>query len=403
MAREYDVMVAGHLCLDIIPRFPDTGAGSFEEIFTPGKLVIMAGVATGTGGPVSNTGIAMRRLGNRVSFSARVGDDDFGKLTVDALKRHGHADGVRVVAGATSSYTVAIAPPGIDRIFLHDPGTNDSYGADDLDPALIADCRHFHFGYPPLMRRMYSQEGQELERIFRAAKQAGATTSCDMALPDPQSESGKAPWARILARVLPHVDIFLPSVEESLYMLEPERFGRIRAEHKGDDLIDHLSARHFSSLAERLLSLGAKMVALKSGHRGWYIRTGGEDGFAAMGAARPGDPANWADRELWCPAYRVERIASATGSGDSSIAGFLTALLRGEPIETALKYAVCLGWQNVQVLDAVSGIRPLQEAARFIARHAPLIDPEITSPEWTWRQAHRLWSGPGDRPRSAGR
>jgi len=402
MKRDYDVMVAGHLCLDIIPRFPDAAGGRFEEILTPGKLVLMAGVATSTGGPVSNTGIAMRWLGNRVSFSARVGDDDFGKLTVDALRRHGCAEGVHAVEGASSSYTVAIAPPGIDRIFLHDPGTNDAYGADDLDPALIADCRHFHFGYPPLMRRMYSQQGKELERVFRLAKQAGATTSCDMALPDPQSESGKAPWAEILARVLPHVDIFLPSVEESLYMLQPERFARMKAEHKGDDLIDHLSARDFSELADRLLSLGAKIAALKSGHRGWYIKTGGQDGFGAMGAARPGHADNWANRELWCPAYRVDRIASATGSGDSSIAGFLTALLRGEPIERALQYAVCLGWQNVQVLDAVSGVRPLDEATQFIARHEPFIDPQIPSATWRWREEHRLWSGPGDRPGSAG-
>ena len=402
MTRDYDVMVAGHLCLDIIPRFPDMGVVRFDAIFTPGKLVLMAGVATSTGGPVSNTGIAMRRLGNRVSFSARVGDDDFGKLTVDALKRHGCAEGVHAVEGATSSYTIAIAPPGIDRIFLHDPGTNNSYGADDLDPAMIAECRHFHFGYPPLMRRMYSERGEELERIFRVAKEAGATTSCDMALPDPQSESGKAPWGEILARVLPYIDIFLPSVEESLYMLEPERFLHMKKEHKGDDLIDHLSARDFSGLADRLLSLGAKITALKSGHRGWYIKTGGKDGFASMGAARPGDSENWANRELWCPAYRVERIASATGSGDSSIAGFLTAFLRGEPIETALKYAVCLGWQNVQVLDAVSGIRPLDEATQFIARTEPFIDPGITSAEWTWRRTHQLWSGPGDRLRSAG-
>ncbi len=401
MTRHYDVMVAGHLCLDIIPRFPDMGPGRFDAIFTPGRLVLMAGVAISTGGPVSNTGIAMRKLGNRVSFSTRIGDDDFGRLTVNALKRHGCADGVRAVEGATSSYTIAIAPPGIDRVFLHDPGTNNSYGADDLDPALIAGCRHFHFGYPPLMRRMYTDQGRELERIFRIAREAGATTSCDMALPDPQSESGKAPWGEILARVLPYVDIFLPSVEESLYMLEPARFLQLKQEHKGDDLTDHLSARDVSGLGDRLLALGAKMAALKSGHRGWYIKTGGKDGFASMGAARPGDSENWANRELWCPAYRVDRIASATGSGDSSIAGFLTAFLRGAPIEMALKYAVCLGWQNVQALDAISGIRPLGEAAQFIARAESLIDPGITSPEWAWQETHQLWSGPGDGLESA--
>ncbi|MDI6773979.1 MAG: carbohydrate kinase family protein [Verrucomicrobiota bacterium] len=100
MKTNYDVMVAGHLCLDIIPRFTDTGTRRFDEIFRPGKLVFMRGVAIGTGGSVSNTGIVLQRLGNRVCFSARVGDDDFGRLTVEALKRHGCADGVRAVEGA---------------------------------------------------------------------------------------------------------------------------------------------------------------------------------------------------------------------------------------------------------------------------------------------------------------
>lgn len=36
--RPYDAMVAGHLCLDIIPRFPDSGASTFSEIIRPGKL-----------------------------------------------------------------------------------------------------------------------------------------------------------------------------------------------------------------------------------------------------------------------------------------------------------------------------------------------------------------------------
>ncbi len=397
MARNYDIMVAGHLCLDIIPRFTGAGARRFDEIFRPGKLVVMDGVATSTGGPVSNTGIALRKLGNRVSFSARIGDDDFGRLIIEALKAHGCADGVHVVKGASSSYTIVVAPPGIDRVFLHDPGTNNTYCAQDLDPTLIADCRHFHFGYPPLMRRMYADKGKELEKIFLTAKKAGATTSCDMALPDPQSEAGKAPWGEILARVLPHIDIFLPSVEESLYMLEPDRFNSMKKEHHGEDLIYHLSPQDYSALADKLLSLGAKMTTLKSGRRGCYMKTRGEKEFASMGAARPRDPKNWSNRELWCQAYYTEHIASATGSGDSSIAGFLTAFLNGETIEMALKYAMCLGWQNVQVLDAVSGIRPLKEATEFISQKKPLEEAAIEAPGWQWHEADRLWSGPGDK------
>jgi len=389
-------MAAGHLCLDVIPRFPDTGATQIGEIMRPGKLVNIEEAVISTGGPVSNTGINMKTLGGKVCFCARVGDDLFGGITVDMLRRSGNADGIHVVQGAASSYTLAIAPPNIDRIFLHCPGTNNAFGPEDLDPELIAQCRHFHFGYPPLMRRMYENGGEGLERVFRIAKEAGATTSCDMTLPDPASPSGEVDWAGVLEKILPHVDLFLPSVEEALYMIDRPGFLRLREAHENANLIDLVSPQRYGELAGALLALGAKMVSLKSGHRGFYLRTASEDTFDGMGIARPGDPANWSARELWAPAFEVPAFGSATGSGDSAIAGLLSAYLRGLSIEEALKYATCCGLQNVQVLDAVSGIRPWGETTAMLANDMPLIDAHIDAEGWRWMGGHRLWAGPHD-------
>lgn len=396
MSRPYDIMVAGHLCLDVIPRFPRGIGSTIAEILRPGTLVNVGEAGISTGGPVSNTGLNMQTLGAKVCFCARIGDDDFGRLTVERLERSGNAAGVHVARGRSSSYTIVVAPPGIDRIFLHNPGTNNEFGPEDLDPALIARCRHFHFGYPPLMRRMYADGGLALAEIFRVAKQAGATTSCDMSLPDPSSESGRADWPAILAAILPYVDLFLPSIEESFFMLEPARFLEMKRRHDGGDLIEHLAPDDYSRTAGTLLELGAKAVSLKTGHRGFYLRTGPAERFAGMGAARPGDPGNWGDREIWAPAFVVEELASATGSGDSAIAGFLSGFLRGLDIETSLKYATCCGWQNLQVLDAVSGIRPWEETTEILGRDLPMIDARVESPGWDWSEAHGLWTGPGD-------
>ena len=71
------------------------------------------------------------------------------------------------------------------------------------------------------MANCYKNEGAELLQIFEIAKSAGAITSLDMALPDPTSDSGNAPWQKILEKVLPYVDIFLPSIEEAYFMLDP--------------------------------------------------------------------------------------------------------------------------------------------------------------------------------------
>ena len=397
MNNKHDITVAGHLCLDIIPLFPDTGSRDMAAIMSPGKLVNVDDAKISTGGPVSNTGLNMKQLGLDVCFCSCVGDDQFGKIALDMLSKSGNAEGVKVLKDQASSYTVVIAPPGIDRIFLHNPGTNNIFGADDLNIDLISQCRHFHFGYPPLMKNMFDNQGDNLLEVFQIAKQAGATTSCDMTLPDPASVSGKAPWKKILTKILPFIDIFVPSVEETLYMLDPDRFLKMKQEHNNVELIDFLNAEDYSELADELLAMGCKMTTLKSGHRGFYVKTASKDKFDDMGAAKPADYDNWSERQLWAPAYEVDSFGSATGSGDSSIAGFLSAFLKGLDIEQSLKYATCLGYQNVCVLDAVSGIKDWDTTTAMINDSMPMIDINIDGQGWNYSEQFKLWAGPKDR------
>ncbi len=61
---------------------------------------------------------------------------------------------------------------------------------------------------------MYEDEGEQLIESYCRVHENGVITSLDMALPDPDSDSGRAPYA----------DIFMPSAEEMLYMLERNRF-----------------------------------------------------------------------------------------------------------------------------------------------------------------------------------
>jgi sugar/nucleoside kinase (ribokinase family) len=391
MHKDYDVMIAGHLCLDIIPQFKENGLTRIDEILRPGKLVNVCEAIVSTGGPVSNTGINMKTLGNKVCFCARVGDDEFGKMTVNILKKNGNADGVHIAENSTSSYTIVIAPKGIDRIFLHNPATNDIFSYDDINIDLLDRCKHFHFGYPSLMEKMFINEGVELKNIFKTVKSHGLTTSCDMSLPDPYSPSGQAPWRKILENILPDIDFFLPSVEEIFYMLYPDEFLKMKQSHNNVELLDYLTPQDYSRFADELLMMGCKMVALKTGHRGFYVKTTDEAGFKSITGLAHINIDNWANRELWAPAYEVDSFGSATGSGDSSIAGLLSAYIRGEKIERALKYATCCGLQNVRVMDAISGIKSWEETTGMIQENMPLIDAHIIGDSWKWLEAHMMW------------
>jgi sugar/nucleoside kinase (ribokinase family) len=389
--KSFDIIVVGHLCVDIIPKFVNSGK-KIADILYPGKLVNVEDAKISTGGPVSNTGINMKTLGNKVCFCACVGDDVFGGITIDLLGKNGNAEGVSIVKGKSSSYTIVLAPPEIDRIFLHNPGTNNLFGPEYLNLELVKECKLFHFGYPPLMERMFADDGSELEEIFKIAKKSGATTSCDMTLPDPLSRSGKAPWRKILQRILPYIDIYLPSIEETFYMLWPEEFLARKVRYKNAELINFITSHEYSRIANEILAMGAKIVALKSGHRGFYIKTGTRESLSGMEGAKPKDLDNWANRELWAPAFVVDRFGSATGSGDSSIAGFLSALLRGLSIEDALKYATCVGLQNVRVLDAVSGIKTWDETTAMLRQNLPMIDICVNDSGWKWDEKNKLWT-----------
>jgi sugar/nucleoside kinase (ribokinase family) len=398
MKKKYDVTAAGHICLDIIPEIPETGIIGINELFRPGKLIQVNAAKISTGGPVSNTGIALKKLGLNIAFMSRIGNDEFGELIIKRLTEQGETTGLSVVKGGRTSYTIALAPPGIDRIFLHDPGANDSFNGVDLDEAVIKLSKVFHFGYPPLMKSCFEKNGEELKNIMQLAKSAGAITSLDMSLPDPDSFAGKIDWNKILEKVLPFVDIFLPSIEEAFFMLDPKVYLEIKAIAGANDMIDFIEPSIYSQLAETCLKLGSKIVGLKTAHRGFYVQTKKLDKHFGIAVGVDVDPQNWSNRELWCPAYQIEKIASATGSGDSSIAGFLAAMLKGESIERALQYANCVGFQNLHELDALSGIQNWEQTTKMVINEVMKLR-EITLAEsgWKWDEKMKLWIGKNDR------
>lgn len=389
--KTLDAVVVGHICLDVIPRFRVTGAKTMGAILVPGKLVNVEEAAVSTGGPVSNTGLALIKLGIKTMLMGKIGDDFFGSGIRSRLKEWGDDVDVAmtVVPGEDTSYTLVLAPPGIDRIFLHNPSANDTFCSRDVDYELISKARLFHLGYPPLMRALYANDGHELIEIFLRVKQLGVTTSLDMSLPDPSSESGRVDWRGVLERLLPYVDVAPFSAEETMFMLDHSRFNELRQLAGNGEPLDAYTAEDFEWIGRTLLNLGAHIAPVKCGHRGMLVFTASTDRIADMGTAAPPDPKQWANRALWEEAFLVEEIASATGSGDSSIAGFLAAFLRGCGPEQALKSACCVGGQNVKVLDAVSGIHTWEETQAMMdawpkRRQQP-------GDVWAYDDRQRIW------------
>lgn len=364
------VVAAGHICLDITPLFPPQRCGRPEELLIPGKLLRMDGVDVHTGGSVANTGLAMKILGADVRLMGKIGDDAFGRMILDILAQYG-CDGKRdmiVASDAVTSYSVVLAVPGSDRIFLHAPGANDTFAADDPDMAAVADADLFHFGYPPLMRTMYQNGGEELVRLFQTVKAYGLATSLDMAAVDPASEAGSVDWRGVLTRLIPCVDFFLPSAEELCFMLDRPRWEEWMRRVPGGDVTETLDAeRDIRPLADLLMDMGARVIVIKCGAPGMYYRTAGADALAEIGYKVRLDTKSWAKREGFRPGFKPERVCSATGAGDVSIAAFLTAMLQGRGVEDCVRFAAGEGASCVEAYDALSGLRSFAELEKKFA------------------------------------
>lgn len=390
------VMVAGHICLDITPVFSPDNKGGFSEIFSPGKLINVGQAVFGTGGTVANTGQAMVRLGVDVLLNGKVGDDAIGGLVKQLVGRD-RACFLKTVPGENSSYSIVLALPGSDRMFLHNPGTNDTFTADDVDYDSLKTCLLFHFGYPTLMKKFYENQGDELVRMFRQVKDTGVITSLDMALPDSNSESGRVDWRKIFRKVLPYVDIFLPSVEEIAFMIDRDLFEKRKIEAGGKDPVFSYTAADCSYLSEKLIEMGTAIVAIKNGIRGYYLRTAEQKRLDSVWNVLECDSKGWPQRELWAGSYKTDKFGSATGAGDATIAGFLTALLKGSGPVECLRVANTVGWQNVREMDAISGIKDWKrtfEMAQDGTRQRNLL--KINDDGWKYNADDRVFYGPAD-------
>jgi D-lyxose ketol-isomerase/sugar/nucleoside kinase (ribokinase family) len=394
MRQKCDAVVAGHICLDVIP---DLSAGLQKQgrlLFRPGHLLEAGPVTLSTGGAIS-TGLSLHKLGIPTQLIGKVGDDLLGQVVRQILGAHGPylADDMMVDEAVSTSYTIIISAPGVDRSFLHYPGANDAFGAGDVRYDAVAQARLFHLGYPPAMKRLFENDGAQLVEIFRRVREVGVTTSLDMTLPDPTSPAGRADWVAILGAVMPYVDVFLPSIQETLYMLRREAYEELLSEAGGDGFLSLVSPSLLSDLGRELLEMGAKIVGFKLGDRGLYVRTAGQAAIEALGSARPSDVAAWASRELWAPCFQVD-VVGTTGAGDAAIAGFFSGLLRDMSPQETLTAAVAVGACNVEAADALGGVRSWEETWRRVESGWARCDLVLDAPGWHFDDHHQMWVGP---------
>jgi len=382
-----DIVVAGHICLDIIP---DWKVGSIKTI-VPGHILEMSGLKLSTGGAVANTGITLKKLGISTALLGKIGSDAFGKVILEILQKEDKTlvENMIISKNEISSYTIVLNPPDTDRVFLHYPGSNHTFNANDIPYEKIKSGCIFHFGYPPLMRKFYENHGKELVKMFQKIRKMNMVTSLDMAMPDPESPAGKMDWQKFFKNVLPVVDIFMPSIDELLYMLNPEKFYNISEKKERIDVL------LLDQLARQLIDYGANVVAIKLGDQGLYLRSYQTE---KGNLSRIINPIQWNYRQLLSPCFAAE-VKGTTGTGDATIAGFLVQLLDGGEPEKCITLATAVGACCVEEIDATDGIRPLPEIIKRVTSGWERLSLSIPIDNWKYDYRYKIWKGPEDQVR----
>jgi sugar/nucleoside kinase (ribokinase family) len=352
------IIVAGYICLDMTPAIGDEFQ-SFRDVFQPGNLVQAGPIAYSAGGAVANTGAALCRLGHEAMLVGRLGRDALGEEVLRCLAAVQPGLGRNLLQddGDHTAYALVFSAPGFDRMFLIHRGANDSFDSSDVSDELMADSAWLHFGYPPIMERMRSGQGERTAELLARAKRFGLTTSLDMIKPS-AGPAVQTDWRNFLRNVLPNTDFFCPSLEEIHSMLYPS---------KGLDAVGalghgSLNAAMLRAMAGELLEMGTAVVAIKMGEYGLYVRTTDNlDRLALTNVHRhsPMELGSWAGRELFTPCYSVEATGT-NGAGDSTIAGLISGVFHGLPPQEAARFACAVGAFSVEGRDATGAI-PLCE------------------------------------------
>lgn len=283
--------------------------GEVMVLFWPARQEPLA-VATlyerSFGGAEGNFAIALARLGHRVRWISRLGDDVFGRYVRSELEREG------VVVDAPPDHDAPTAvffkervPVGPRRVLYYRRGSAASRLApDDLGPSHVAGARLLHVtGITPALSPGCAAA---VSRAIDLAHAAGALVSVD---PNVRLQLWSSPEAcgTALRALAARADILLLGHEDAavLYpgLSEEEVIEAARAD-------------------------GASTVVLKLGERG------------AIGVTT--------EERAQVLAYPVE-VVDTVGAGDGFDAGFVAGFLRGLSLERSLALAARVGAGAVAV------------------------------------------------------
>jgi ribokinase len=275
------IVVVGSLNIDLVVRT--------AQLPTPGQTVRGQEFNTYPGGKGANQAVAAARLadeGVTVHMVGRVGEDEFGDPLLKSLGESGvNTDQVKKVPGPTGNAMIAVEDSGENFIIIS-AGANGELEAGDMDDVA------------PLLRQadvLLLQLEVPLPVIERAATIASEAGALVILNPAP------APEKPLPASLLKHVSILVPNETEAMALANED-----------DPAV----------ATEKLFDLGVPALVLTQGAEGALVV-----GSSCVQAV---------------PAFPITPV-DTTAAGDAFVGALAVALIDGQPLPDAVRFAAASG------------------------------------------------------------
>jgi len=310
----HDVACVGLTILDILGR-------PVEAIPEGGNVAFIDEIRLTVAGTAAGTAIDCAKLGLKTLAVGAVGADEKGDFIVDTYTRHGvETWGVKRVHGVPTSATILNIRPNGDRPALHNRGASDHLTIEEAEIAPICAGRFVHMGGSGLLAAF---DGAPTAAFLKACKGHGAKVTFDLIAPNEGTLA-------LIEPALPHVDWFMPSMEEAAFISgldEP------------------------ADIARFFLDRGVGGCVFKWGEKGSFLAT--------------------ADGTTRVPAFKVP-VTDTTGCGDAYCAGFIAGLAEGWDVETACRLGTAASGLVATGLGSDAGIRDFDHAVEVMETYETL-------------------------------
>jgi sulfofructose kinase len=261
------------------------------------------------GGQTATAMVSLQRLGFKTAYAGRFGSDPEGRFGLQTLKDDGvNVEFAEVVEGATNQIAfITIDVRNGERTIIWDRDERLAYRPEEAP---------VEFGSMGRVLHLDAHDPPACLRLARAARESGAIVSADI---DNVYDG--------LLELLPFIDIMIGSKEF------PHRVTGIRDRR---DAIVELKTRYGCAITGMTLGTAGAIVYCDS----QFIES---PGFEAPGGCK-----------------------DTTGAGDAFHGGFLYGLLRGDDVETSLRFGNAVAAMKCSALGARTALPNRSKLEEFL-------------------------------------